>query len=477
MNMGQAFLTSIANIRRKHTATLLALSILSTQTAFAGGGSHDNKEERTSRISDDSAPVIDVHNYPQRPKPLLEWGNKFLGTGNIGKGIELPTGAVWQPSLLVFGTWRNGLQSFKNSAGVTTDEFATRLDLFANLQLSGSERILLGLRPLDSNGRFTSYQFSPDREDKWQSEENLDIQTLFFEGDFGEIFPNLDTKDQKNYDIGFSLGRQPLSYQAGMLINDNIDAIGITRNTLLPKGGSDLQITFLFGWNDVHRGNNIETDDTQLYGLFVSTDRPKTTLNFDLVYVNDNSGDSDGVFWGVSDVRRIGHYNLSTRLLGSHAINDESATVGDGNLLFAELSWVPAWTHDNVYINAFWGIDNFTSAARDPATGGPLGRTGILFAAIGLGNYGAPLGNQAQDAYGAAIGYQQFISPIKNQFIYELGFRKNEQEFNDDLSVAAAVRYSHVLTQRTLIQFDVFGSLNETLSDGHGFRFEVRTEF
>jgi len=461
-------ITKIFN-RNVSTKLLLIMTLLNAH------GANSTEEERTSRISDASVTELDIENFPERPAPILELGNDFLNPGNIGKGIEMPGGAVWQPSLLVFGTFRSALQNF-DANGVETNEFASRLDLYANLQLTGTERILLGVRPLDQNGRFTSYEFGRNDDDNWQDELNSDITTLFFEGDFGELFPNLDKNDTKGYDIGFSIGRQPLNYQEGMLINDSIDAIGITRNTLLPNGGSDMQITFIYGWNEIHRNNNIEDDNTNLYGLFVAMDRPSTTLNFDLVYIDDKDGDTDGIFWGVSDVRRIGHYNLSSRILGSHALEQESAVVSDGYLAFAELSWTPAWTDDNVYVNAFVGIDDFSSASRGPDNGGPLGRTGILFSAIGLGHYGAPLSDTAQKTYGFALGYQQFINPIKNQFIYEVGFKK-ETEDSKETSVAAALRYAHVLSQRMVFQFDIFKTFNQETEDAQGVRAELLVQF
>ena len=383
-------------------------------SALGAGGSIGPDGKRTSRISLEAVTHFDFENFPKRPKPILELGDDFLGPGNIGKGLELPTGAVWQPSLVVFGTYRTALQTYPAN-DVTTSEWANRLDLFANLQLSGSERFLLGIRPLDEDGQFTSHQFRPDGpgdEAGYVEAINAQITTFFFEGDLGEIFPNLDRNDQKRLDLGFAVGRQPVNYQEGMLINDSIDAIGITRNTLLPKGGSDLQVTFLFGWNDVHRDDNLERDNTKLWSLSFALDGPKSTNNLDLVYIDDLDGETDGFFWGVSDVRRIGHFNLSTRILGSHATEDESDVVSDGNLIFAELSWSPAWTQDHVYTNFFVGIDEFASAARGPPTGGPLGRTGILFQAVGLGGYGAPLGNRADKSYGGAFGYQWFIDPI-----------------------------------------------------------------
>jgi hypothetical protein len=435
--------------------------------------------ERTSRISDEAVTELDLDAMPKRPKLFIEWGPDFLGNGNIPRGIELPTGAIWQPTLIVFGTYRTALQAFHRD-DETASEWANQMDLFANLQLSGSERFLLGIRPMQEDGRFTSYQFGPDNgfddDTGWNDETNVEITTFFFEGDFGEIFPNLDREDRKHLDIGFSVGRQPLNYQAGMLINDSIDALGVTRNTLLPKGTSDLQLTFLFGWNDIHRGDNIEKSNQKLYGFFMAMDRHRTTINVDLVYVDDRNGDDDGFFWGVSDIRRIGHFNLSSRILGSHALEEESLAVGDGYLLFAELSWTPAWTDDNVYINAFLGIDDFTSAARDPSTGGPLGRTGILFQAIGMGRYGAPLGNQATESVGGAIGYQWFINPIKNQFIFEFGARQGT-ESGGLRSVAGGMRYRHVLGQHTVFQFDLFGTINESRDDDFGARLEFRFEF
>ena len=39
---------------------------------------------------------------------------------------------------------------------------------------------------------------------------NGELVSLFFEGDFGEIFPNLSRDDFSATDVGFSVGRQPL---------------------------------------------------------------------------------------------------------------------------------------------------------------------------------------------------------------------------------------------------------------------------
>ena len=465
-------------VRRVLLGALVVSFLLSPGAVSAAGVGVDSDGNRTSRISDDSIPELDVKSFPTRPSPILELGNPFLASGNIRKGIELPGGAIWQPSLVVFGTYRNAFQSFR-FADETHSEWANRLDLFANLQLSGSERFLIGFRPLDEEGRFTSYQFESGAigdASGWNNEINSEVTTAFFEGDLGEMFPTLDTADTRNLDLGFAVGRQPLNYQEGLLLNDIVDAIGVTRNTLLPTGGSDLQATFIYGWDNVHRNDNRRGQDQKLYALVFAADYPSTTLNADFIYIDDQEGRSDGFFWGLSDVRRIGHYNVSTRLLGSHALKEESPAVSNGNLIFVEVSWTPPWTHDHVYVNGFVAIDEFASASRDPSSGGPLGRTGILFRNAGLGRSIGALDTRATQTIGGALGYQWFISPVRNQVIFELGMRLDESE-RTNRSIGAGVRYRHVFGQHVLINIDGFTALNSSTENNFGLRAEMRLEF
>ena len=60
---------------------------------------------------------------------------------------------MWQPRLWSYFIFRTALQSFDNGGAATEPEFewANRLDLYVNLQLTGTEKIFLGLRPLDNN--------------------------------------------------------------------------------------------------------------------------------------------------------------------------------------------------------------------------------------------------------------------------------------------------------------------------------------
>ena len=473
--------------------------------ATAGGYTIDEHGNKTSRISDESAPVLDESIVPDRPM-RLELGAPFIGSGPIKPGYVLPGGQVLQPSLLIFGTFRTAVQTFRNPLGpgpdVARSEWANRLDIFANLQLTGTERILLGLQPLhdrDSN-TYTGINFGPNNDvtgrgdDGYVDKFNADIRTLFFEGDFGEMFPNLSRNDFIPTDLGFSVGRQPLFYQEGLLINDTIDSVGIIRNNLRIPGGSNLQIQGLYGWNGINRADNVEQDDQlHLFGLFTQMDLQTSTVNLDLVYTLDDENNNDGFYWGINSAQRIGHINTNFHLLGSHTVGNKAdprpgrpvSAVDDGYLLWVETSYVMPWSEDNVYFNAFWGIDSFSSAARGPDVGGPLGRQGLLFASQGLGRYTPAILNQSQEAYGFALGYQMFFDGSRRQVLFEVG-STDGTESNRPTVVALLTRIQQAVGQRFVIQLDGFYSYTDDNGvfgnrsvghDGYGLRSEIRMNF
>ena len=90
--------------------------------------------ESKSRLSDKPIPMKTDKEMPKRVPPLVELGNDFLGTGNISSGFELPTGAVWIPSLWVYGNVRKGINYIDtggNSDAIV--EAVVRSDINVNL--------------------------------------------------------------------------------------------------------------------------------------------------------------------------------------------------------------------------------------------------------------------------------------------------------------------------------------------------------
>jgi len=450
-------------------AAALALSIMISPAAFAAGG---------SGLSDKPIPMKQDKDLPKRTPPLLEIGPRFLDTGNIDPGIELPTGAIWQPALWLFGDFRSAIGYFDNGPGPENQEWANRLELFANLQFTPTERFLLGFSPFRRGGNFTGYTRRGASEDSFNSEFNADITTFFFEGEFGEIFPNLDPDDRGSFDVGFAIGRQPIFFQEGIMINDTIDAIGITRDTILIPGLSpDLRVTALYGWNDIDRNDNREDDDAHIVGLFTETDFRWNTLNVDFAYVLSTAGGGgDTALFGVGSTQRIGHYNSAIWANVSWAPDERGPRSDNGAVIFTTLSRTLPYSEDIVYVNAFWGIDNYTSAARGATTGGPLGQMGLLYAAVGLGNYGAALSNRPDDAVGLSAGYQLFFNNDRTQLVLELGGRQPTVS-NQNAAVAAGARLQFAIGRRYVLQFDGFVSQQEGGINGAGLRSEFAVRF
>ncbi|MFT4586021.1 MAG: hypothetical protein ACI9VS_002352 [Candidatus Binatia bacterium] len=475
---GEISRPAVAEPARFRVMTLRFLVIAFAILTGSAGRSAESNHDAAAQA--DEPPKLKFSDFPRRPRPLIELGDKFLSEGNLRKGFTLPTGAVWTPNLWVYGNFRSAVQSFDSGAAPRSSEWVNRLDLFGNLELSPTERVVIGIRPFDHKGDFTGFNFEPATRRGFEENFNatsFQPRTLFFEGEFGEIFPGLDDGDRLSLDYGISVGRQPLRLQDGLLLDDDaLDLLAFTRNAILPRGGSHLRVSTLFGWNEVDRGNNAEEQGSYLLGLDSFLDLKRSTIEWDLLYVLSRN-QSDGFYAGLGAIQRLGKLNTTFRVAQSVAIEQENARVGTGTLLFSEFSYTPSHTHDIAYLNGFWGINEFTSAGRDPFAGGPLGRAGLTFAAVGLGRYGSPLNNRAANTAGGALGYQLFLGERRRrQVVAEIGVVTST---NGDANAAQAVaaRYQQAFGRRTVLVLDAFGALREDSRESYGGRLEFLIKF
>jgi hypothetical protein len=489
-----------AGTRRQRLLAGAGLALLAglaaTNAALAEGGWHLGASRGAPDINDEPTKFLTEGDIPPRPKMILEIGDDFLGQGNLSQGFELPTGAVWAPSLWVFGTLRTALQSIDNGAGDRITEWANRFDFFSNLQLTGTEKLVLGIRPLDKNrpGEFSGYRFEPEDDDGFKDFTNANIRTLFFEGDLGSLFPNFDKPGQSWLDFGFTVGRQPLIFQDGILLNDTQDALGIVRNNVRLPGVSNLRVSALWGWGSVSRGatgvaGTEDDDEPQSFGLFTNWDSSFSTYNLDFVYVADNEGpDGDGVYGGLSVAQRLGRYSATWRVNGSYAVDEETELVTDGALFSTEFSWTPHGSDDTVWINPFFSIGTFTQAGREPVDGGgPLAPLGILFASPNIGAFGSELDNKANDVAGGAIGYQAFWNDHWTNLGLEIAGRKDlgleddiQQSF--DWQVGVGFQAQQKVTQQSLVQLEGFyvrqdAEVGDIDDNAYGGRLEFLYQF
>ena len=434
-------------------------------------------------LKEEYVPFKTVGDIPFRPGLFLELGDPFLDTGQLDAGFEVPLiGAVWQPRLWSYFIYRTTLQTFDNGApGRDRDsEWANRLDLYANLQLTGTEKILLGLRPLDNNqpSRFTRQSFDSSNTG-FKNELNFDVETLFFEGDIGSLFPVLDKAGIKPIDFGFTVGRQPFTFQEGILINDTIDAVGFVRNNIVFPGTSNLRISGMWGWHRLDRNDRARSSDANMYALFTAVDAPISTFNLDMIYVDDNAIDNggDGFYVGASAIQRIkalGGMSTAFRINSSFALDNEIGgnVIGDGTLLTAEFSKTPHGSDDIAYVNPFISIGNFTQAGREAVVGGPLANTGILFASPNLSTYGAEINPFTDDVYGLAMGYQAFWDDKRRNLILELATKRDFNGNGFD-SYGAGFQLQQAIGQHYQLQFEGFHTFQESRQDATGARAEL----
>jgi hypothetical protein len=413
---------------------------------------------------------------PDRPRPLVEWGQGYLKEGAYCCEVELPTGMVISPNLLIFGNFRTGPQVIDNGADPSSVQWVNTFDLFANLKLTGTERILVGISPLTAkSGSKTKYVFQPN--DEFNNELNARLSTLFFEGELSEMFPKMDLEGRTALDWEIAFGRQPVLIHDGLLIQDTMDSVALTRSTVLLPGTQFARIGGIFGWNGVHRSNNKDDDEAYLYGLLSAVDVGHHTIDFDMVYVDSVKAQGDQFNIALGATQRIllldTHFDTTFRIAGSLATDDETAAADDGAVLFGSIAWAPKTTDpwDNIaYLNLFWAIDTYTSVSR--TSGGPLGLTGLLFAGNGLGAF-TPISNQADESYGGSLGYQIFFSPaLRRNLILEIGGRRDDSSggFN---AFGGGAKISQAIGHHMFISLDVFGVHQAGARDN---RFGLRSE-
>ncbi len=418
---------------------------------------------------------------PERPKLLIEEGDAFLGVGNLNAGFEVPViGAVWQPRLWSYLIFRSTIQSYNNGSPTSQreTEWANRLDLFVNLQLTGTEKILLGLRTVDRNNprKFSRYTFDGARKG-FNNNLTVRVESLFFEGDFGSLIPNLDNAGIKPIDYGFTVGRQSITFQEGMLINDTIDAVGIVRNNIVFPGTSNLRVSAMWGWNRIDRNDGPRDSDENLFGLFIAADTFVSTYNLDVIYISDTR-DADGLYVGFSAIQRIVALdNLSTafRINSSFALDQEIGgnVIGDGTLISLELSKTVAKSDDILYFNSFIGIGNFTQAGREAVVGGPLANMGILFASPSLSTYLSELNPFTDNVVGGALGYQAFFDHKRRNLILEVAAR-HDYDSDGFNQLGFGFQLQQAVGRYIQLQLEGFYTLNEDRQDGAGARAEIQ---
>jgi hypothetical protein len=438
----------------------------------------------------DPAAQIDIYGGKRGiddPKPLLELGRPLYREGPLGSGVNVVGERnLLFPGFVAFGDWRNVVaynDNGKNEAAV----IATRLNLDLDLRLTSTERLHAFFRPLDRGGAGTRYEFAGPDKRNGVSEWNAVPQTLFFEGDLGQIYNGL-SGDYTKFDLPFTIGLIPMIFQNGIWVEDAFTGAAFTipaKNS--PWAGiSNMDLTFFAGFDKVTtRAFNNADHGANIFGVagFVEANQGYWEGGFGRVVGKDQFHGQDYNSLTLAYTSRFRDI-LSNSIrgiwtFGQQEPNDKQQTA-DGFVLLVENSFITRLPSTLVpYFNAWAGFDRPVPLARQE--GGLLKNTGINFETDGVTGF-PKLDDSGQGTYGGALGIQ-YLFNLDQQIVLEAA---TVQVMGDNNEVGRpakgdqygiGIRYQLPLSLDWILRMDAMHGFLVNDRDFSGARLELRKKF
>ncbi|MDZ7749280.1 MAG: hypothetical protein U5K43_11010 [Halofilum sp. (in: g-proteobacteria)] len=431
------------------------------------------------------------------PRPLMELGYPMYSAGAIGAGHNLiGRKNLVRPQFLLFGDWRTAVGRNTDDGGEDFSRAATRLNLNANLNITGTERLFALFRPLeDDDGNFTRHVFDrtdangQELDDVSEVETSAEPVTLFFEGDMGRIWGGL-SDEYNDLELPFSVGRIPLFVQNGIWLDDAFDGFAFALPALNSPALdiSNMDIAFYAGFNEINTNaipNSVR--DASLFAVAAFIERRPAYWELDYGYVQDDGDDGvDSSYHNVSVAwsRRFGAWlSHSTRVIGNFGQDEDGAgnNTADGGLLLLENSLITSKPYTLVpYLNVFYG--DGTPQALAQTAGQALQNTGINFEEDAITGFPA-LDDTGRNAYGGALGIE-YLFNLNRQIVVEVaGLSRHGEDSDRDDEFAVGVRFQQPFAQQWIFRADavvgekVPGGSGTVAEDFSSVRAELRVKF
>lgn len=433
-----------------------------------------------------------------RVEPLAEIGRDLYGPGEIGEGTAIfgeKNRAT--PQLVVFGDQRTAVAYNKQNNGKEIGQVATRLNLFANLQITGTERVLMLWEPFQDGADFSRFEFAgPDRDKgaQPQFEFNDEPTTLFFEGDASALIAGF-TDEYQSFDLPFSFGRMPLLFQNGVWLEDAFigGAFTIPAQNNAALGITNYDITFFGGLNEITTdafvaNGNRDDDQAFMAGVAGFFDVAEGYLELGYAYIGDknkaaNAG-GDQSYHNVTAAftkRYFGKVSNSTRIIANigQSPGGGNPKTANGFLLLSENAFITHLPLTLIPYTNFWiGKDNPQSVARAGAAGGVLRNTGLAFETDNLTGF-PTLDPTGRDTFGGALGLQ-YLFGLDQQLVVEAAAvipwdGKNGAAADNQYALSA--RYQIPITNQIIVRADTIYGFMESAEDVFGARLELRIKF
>jgi hypothetical protein len=426
--------------------------------------------------------------------PAVEWGVRMYDRGAFtprptwlfGAKDPVQSGFITGGDLRIAG---DSYDSGNGPGGKKQSTVAARLNLDMDLALTATERIHAFTRPLDKGGQFTRYDVSGAVKDKFTHKFDFDLETLFFEGDLGQITGGLQNHAAR-FDLPIAFGRMPFVTQNGVWIEDAFDgaAFSFTAKNIPSLDVSNTDLTFFAGWAQLTTAAAPNSSRNGVLGLAGFADARKGYIEYGYGYVkaqNDNLSYHN--LTAAFSRRYIGRLANSVRVIGNFGQKGDPilGKTADGVLLLVENSLTPKYlklaeaNQSNFvpYLNLFAGFNSPQSLARGADSGGVLRNTGIAFESDGMTAY-PTLDATAHKSFGGSLGLE-YLFDLAHQIVVEGSAVQRMSGNTAGSQYGIGVRYQQPISPDVIIRFDAMkGWLNGPgQKDIYGVRAEIRLKF
>ena len=451
-------------------------------TQLAGASFQPDPQYKAS--SYDTEGQVDIYGAKTAvapPRPLLELGREQYTSGSYGPSSTLlGEKNPLLPGLSIYGDWRTAI-AYNNFNNKDIAQVATRLNLDVDFKITATERVHAFFTPIQSNGKFTRYEFGGgDANGKFNDEFDGQPQTLFFEGDVGSIYTGF-SGSEAGFDLPFTVGLFPLFLQNGIWANDAIlgGAISIPAKNSPFLDLANFDVTFFAAFDNVDNAAlGVDNHSANLYGVttFLDAFGGYIEAGYGLVQGVDQL---DGVLTHFVTASYSGRYyntlSNSTRLFGNFGDGEDN----DGFAIISENSLISGLPSTLLpYANFFFGY-GAPQPLVDGNGAGILKNVGINFETDALTGF-PKLDDTGSNTFGGAIGVE-YLFDLNQQIVFELAM---VQPFEDDgigvkdPQYGIGVRYQIPLTLAWLFRADATYQIQEgDNEDNFGIRAELRRKF
>ncbi|MFT5574588.1 MAG: hypothetical protein ACI89D_000095 [Bermanella sp.] len=433
------------------------------------------------------------------PRPLLELGRRIYDKGTFPEESYIfgKLNPVSQ-QFVVYGDWRTAAVYNGKNSGLVSDRavLATKLTLELDYKLTATERLHVGITPLDRDGDITRYEFGGGDPERDETVADFRANSAFLEGDLGAIVSGF-TGHYTSWDMPFAIGLMPLQFQNGIWVDDAFTglAVSVVSKNSKALNISNYDVTFFAGFDKVNsplldpvtlqtsqRGSNV-------FGLatFLDANQGYWELDYGFTQGQDDLDDQSYHNVAIGFTRRYGGWlSNSVRVITNFGQDRKDLPVGmresaDGTLYLLENSLITSKPSTLIpYLNLFAGVGRPQALARAAAAGGVLKNVGITFESDNMTGY-PTLNATGGNTVGGAIGIQ-YLFGLDRQIVVELAGvdlrDNNKPSAIADRQAAVGIRYQQNLSKAWLLRMDAIYSNNKLdATDFSGGRIELRRKF